>query len=309
MAENEPEVIDTMKPETAIRILFPRQFSLLLLAAAFAIPAVAQQGQPAGEPQSTPPAVAQQQPASPAPQLNAPGREGFWGRVNPFARKKWVNKRIDPIKDRLSELDEVNAKNTRDIQDVDGRAQAGIHKAQSAADAANETATAANSQAEKASGTAQQAAGHVDQLNGTIDGLDQYKPVTEVDVVFRGSLPVLTAAARKQLDDLATGLNARQGYILEIEGHSPLAGPTGVQSSSRLTDAVKRYLVLEHQVPVYRMHAVALGNAQIATTGDETNKPAKVIRSVHIRLMENSLAAQGAAPPHGEASLKGAERP
>ena len=308
VAENEPEVIDSMKPETAIRILFPRRLVLFLLAAAFAIPAVAQTGHPAGEPQDAPPAVAQQQPASPAQQLNTPGREGFWGRVNPFARKKWVNKRIDPLKDRLNELDEVNAKNTRDIQDVDGRAQAGIRKAQSAADAANQTAIAANSEAEKASGTAQQAAGHVDQLNGTVNGLDQYKPVTEVDVVFRGPQPVLSAAARKQLDDLAVGLNARQGYILEIEGHSPLAGPAGVQSSSRLDDAVKRYLVLEHQVPVYRMHAVALGNAQAADAGTESTKPVKV-KSVHIRLMENSLAAQGSAPPHGEASLKGAERP
>ena len=298
-----------MKPETAIRILFPRQLGLFLLAAAFAIPAVSQQGQPAGEPQNSPPTVAQQQPASPAPQLNTPAREGFWGRMNPFARKKWVDRRVDPLKDRLNELDEVNAKNSRDIQDVDGRSQAGIRRAQTAADAANQTATAANSQAEKASGTAQQASGHVDQLNGTVDGLDQYKPVTEVDVVFRGPQPVLSAAARKQLDDLAAGLNGRQGYIVEIEGHSPVAGPTGVQSSGRLADAVKRYLVLEHQVPVYRMHAVALGNAQVATAGDEGSKPAKVIRSVHIRLMENSLAAQGASPPHGDDSLKGAERP
>ncbi len=70
----------------------------------------------------------------------APQKEGFWGRVYPFARKKWVKRQIDPINDRLSELDEVNAKNAQDIKDVDARAQAGIQKAQSAADAANQLA-------------------------------------------------------------------------------------------------------------------------------------------------------------------------
>ena len=91
----------------------------------------------------------------PRPQPLSTPKEGFWGRVYPFARKKWVKRQIDPINDRLSELDEVNAKNAQDIKDVDARAQAGIRKAQSAADAANQVAMAANTQAQNASSTAQ----------------------------------------------------------------------------------------------------------------------------------------------------------
>jgi outer membrane protein OmpA-like peptidoglycan-associated protein len=228
--------------------------------------------------------------------------------MNPFARKKWVNKRVDPLKDRLTELDEVNAKNTKDIQDVDTRSQAGIHQAQSTADAANQTATTAGDQAQKAGTTAQGAATHVNQLGETVNGLDQYKPISEADVAFKGGMPVLSADARKQLDDMAAGLAGRQGYIVEIEGHAPGAGSIGIQHSERLTEAVKRYLVEEHQIPVYRLHAVALGNAQNAAAGEENAKPVKT-SSVHIRLMENSLAAQGDASPHNAASLNGAERP
>jgi outer membrane protein OmpA-like peptidoglycan-associated protein len=226
--------------------------------------------------------------------------------VNPFARKKWVNKRIDPLKDRLSELDDVNAKNARDIQDVDSRAQAGIRKAQTTADGANQTASAASDQAQKAGLTAQGAAGHVDRLHATVDGLDQYRQANAVEVVFRGGQPVVSAAARKQLDELAANLTGHQGYVLEIEGHSPLAGGAGIQSSQRLADAVKRYLVTEHQIPVYRLHSVALGNAKAAD--QEEAKPVRT-SSVQIRLMENSLAAQGAASPHDAASLSSAERP
>jgi outer membrane protein OmpA-like peptidoglycan-associated protein len=161
-----------------------------------------------------------------------------------------------------------------------------------------------------AGNTARGADIHVNQLNSTVNGLDQYHQVTEVEVLFRSGAPTLSVAARKQLDDLAASVTGRQGYILEVEAHSPAAGSVGIQNSERFADAVKRYLVTEHQIPVYRLHAVALGNAQVAVAGDEGTKSARIrTSSVHVRLMENSLAAQEAAPPLGVASSTGAERP
>jgi outer membrane protein OmpA-like peptidoglycan-associated protein len=234
--------------------------------------------------------------------------------MNPFARKKWVQKRLDPINDRLSELDQVNAKNAQDIKDVDARAQAGIHQAQSSADQANQAAQAAGTEAQNASNAAQQASGHVDTINGTVNGLDQYKQVTDLEVAFRPGTSVLTSDSRQKLDELAASLTGRQGYILEMEAHAPAAGSMGVQSSERLNESVKRYLVEEHQVPIYRLHAVALGNAveqqQQASTDDSNAKPMRIrSNSVHIRLMENSLAAQAAASPQSATASTGAERP
>src|SRR5271167_1705745 len=81
---------------------FPSKLAVLLLASSIGIPAIGQQ--PAATAQSTPPSTT----ASPANPADA--KEGFWGRVNPFARKVWVKKRIDPINDRLTELDALNAK-------------------------------------------------------------------------------------------------------------------------------------------------------------------------------------------------------
>jgi hypothetical protein len=240
--------------------------------------------------------------------LSAP-KEGFWGRVYPFARKKWVKRQTDPINDRLTELDEVNAKNARDIQDVDARAQAGIRKAQSAADAANQTAMAANSQAQNASSTAQTASGHVDQINTTVSGLDQYHQVTDLEVRFRGGSPALTTEARTKLDELAASLTGREGYILEMQAQSPVRGSAGIQNSERLSEAVKRYLVTEHQIPVYRMHSVALGNeASTAGPGEEEQERVRY-SSVHLRLMENSLAARAGASPQSAPAAAGTEQP
>jgi len=286
-----------MNAESKIRNLFPSQFAVLVLASAVALPAFAQQ------PAQSPSPAAPQTTAAATPSPNTE-HEGFWGRVNPFARKKWVGVRLAPLKGQLNELDEVNAKNARDIQDVDGRAQAGIHQAQSTADAAGQTASAAGSAAQKANSTAQRAIGQVSRLDLTINGIDQYHQVSEMDVAFRGVQPVLSPTARQQLVTLAAGLQAKQGYIVEIEGHSPPSGAAGIQNSQRMAEAVKRCLVIDNNIPVYRLHSVALGNAQNAAVGE----PAKS-GSVHVRLMENSLAAQAAPSPHDDASLNGAERP
>jgi outer membrane protein OmpA-like peptidoglycan-associated protein len=316
-----------MKNQIRARILFHGQVAVLALASAIAIPAMAQtqpdnaQNAPAAAqqtPTSTPPATATQ----PIPQ----DKEGFWGRVNPMARKKWVKKRLDPINDRLTELDQVNAKNASDIKDVDSRAQAGIKKAQDSADAANQVATQADDQAKKAGQTAMVASGHVDSLNTTVNGLDSYKPISDVEVPFHSGSPMLSKDAKAKLDDMAKSLEGHQGYIIEIEARSPGAGATGIASSQREAAAVQRYLVTEHEIPVYRMHAVALGNAEITeqpTTDVASNnapadqtapKPAaahhreRVPSTVHIKLMENSLAAQGTTSPHGMASSTGAEQ-
>ena len=281
---------------------------MAVLATAIGLPVYAQQAQTGNDSQTTPPSVAQPSPEA-QPSMNPP-KEGFWGRVNPFARKKWVQKRIDPINDRLSELDEVNAKNAQAIKDVDERAQAGIKQAQSSADQANQLATTAGTQAQAASGTAQQASGHVDQLNTTVNGIDQYKQVTDLEVSFRRGTTVLSSDSKQKLDQLAAGLTGREGYILEMEANSPAAGSAGLQSSERLNDAVKRYLVEEHQIPVYRLHAVALGNVQASTSDDQNSKPERVrTSSVHILLMENSLAAQASATPQSAGGTAKVEQP
>jgi outer membrane protein OmpA-like peptidoglycan-associated protein len=299
-----------MTVRSTIRKSFPGQVAVFALASALSIPAMAQQpAAQSGQPDQS------QTPSStrPSPSVSnqsQPPQEGFWGKVNPFARKKWVNKRLDPIKGQLNELDEVNAKNASDIKDVDSRAQAGINKAQSTADQANQVATAAGTQAQQANTIAGQASGKVDQLNGTVNGLDKYNQKNTVSIAFHRGSTVLSADDKKQLDDLATNLAGHQGYLLEVEAHAPGAGSVGIQNSNRLADAVKRYLVTEHEIPVYRMHSVALGNAPVspASTGD--TKPTPVRTSyVELRLMENSLAAQDGSTPRLSSSQTGASQP
>lgn len=219
--------------------------------------------------------------------LPTKSNEGFWGHMNPFARKKWVNRQLNPVKDRLNELDQLTAKNANDIKDVDARAQAGIHQAQSTADQANQTAQSANTTATQAQSLAQNASDQTGKLGTTVAGLDQYQKVSDTEIRFRTGQTALNAKAKDALDQIATQLQGQKGYILEVEGYSRTRGQAGIQSSQHMADAVVRYLVTEHQVPVYRIHQVAMGNAKIENA-DGTSTTGTVVR---VSMMQNSLAA------------------
>jgi len=216
--------------------------------------------------------------------LEDQSKEGFWGHVNPFARKKWVKRQVDPIKDRTNELDQLQAKNANDIRDVDTRSQAGINRAMNSANTADQHAMDARSRADAAQGVATDASNRTNSLNGTVSNLDQYQTVSSSTVPFVAGRTVLGPKAKADLDDVATKLSGEKGYIIEVEGYSR----GGVQTSQAMADAVVRYLVTEHQVPLFRIYRTGMGKSTAqAADGD------KITNGVRVTLMHNSLATMG----------------
>ncbi len=215
--------------------------------------------------------------------LEMQSKEGFWGHVNPLARKKWVKRQIDPIKDRTNELDQLQAKNANDIRDVDSRAQAGINHAMTAAQLADQHALDAANRANSAQTLAGTASTRTDALNGTVSNLDQYQAVTSTSVPFAAGHTALGKAGKSDLDDVAAKLAGEKGYIIEVQGYSR----AGVQTSQAMADAVVRYLVTEHQVPVYRIYRTGLGKNTAKTEDGEK----ALVNGVRVTLLHNSLAS------------------
>ena len=223
--------------------------------------------------------------------LEQQSKEGFWGHVNPLARKKWVKRQMDPIRDRTNELDQLQAKNRSDITDVDARATAGISKANASATLADQHALDAANRANSANGVATDASNRTTTLNGTVQNLDQYQQVSAVTVAFAPGHLTLGKTAKSDLDDVATKLGAEKGYIIEVQGYSR----SGVKASQDMADSVVRYLVTEHQVPIYRIYKSGLGKQTTTTTATATDPDAKPIRNgVRVTLLHNSLASMGA---------------
>jgi outer membrane protein OmpA-like peptidoglycan-associated protein len=214
--------------------------------------------------------------------LEEQSKEGFWGHMNPFARKKWVNRQTDPIKDRVNELDQLQAKNANDIKDVDARSQAGIKNAMNAANTADQHAQDAANRANAANQVASNASTRTDALGNTVTNLDQYQTVSSTSVKFAAGRTTLGPTAKSDLDALATTLSGEKGYIIEVQGYSK----AGVQSSQAMADSVVRYLVTEHQVPVYRIYKTGLGKNTAKTADGEQ----AIVNGVRITLLHNSLA-------------------
>jgi outer membrane protein OmpA-like peptidoglycan-associated protein len=217
--------------------------------------------------------------------LQDQSKEGFWGHMNPFARKKWVSRQTQPIKDQVNELDQLQAKNANDIKDVDARSQAGVKNAMNAASTADQHAQDAANRANAANQVASNASNRTDALGNTVGNLDQYQTVSSTSVKFAAGRTTLGPTGKSDLDALATTLSGEKGYIIEVQGYSK----GGVQTSQAMADSVVRYLVTEHQVPVYRIYKSGLGK--------DTAKPADgqeaIVNGVRVTLLHNSLATMG----------------
>ena len=264
--------------------------SVLFLSGALCVPTSAQNS--SSQDQSTTPAASSAKTSADDSSTYATGKpleqqskEGFWGHLNPLARKKWVKRQVDPIRDRTNELDQLQSKNRTDIHDVDGRAQAGIGKAMTAAGTADQHAADAASRASAANTLAGNASSKTDTLRGTVSNLDQYQTVSSTAVPFVAGHTTLGKTAKATLDDVASKLASEKGYIVEVEGFSR----AGVPASQAMADSVVRYLVTEHQVPVFRIYKSGLGKQTATVT--EGDKP--LTNGVRVTLLHNSLATMG----------------
>lgn len=265
--------------------------SVVVLGTAMGMSALAQsatQATPSGQDAASAPAAGSQMSVddkstyATGKPLESQSKEGFWGHMNPLARKKWVHRQVDPIKDRTNELDQLQSKNANDIRDVDSRATAGINKAQSAADLADQHAADASNRANAAQQTATTASSRTTSLNNTVSNLDQYQEIASTSVPFVSGRTTLGPKAKAELDDVAAKLANEKGYIVEVQGYSR----GGVQTSQAMADAVVRYLVTEHQVPVYRIYRTGLGK----NTAKPVDGEKAVTNGVRVTLLHNSLA-------------------
>jgi outer membrane protein OmpA-like peptidoglycan-associated protein len=254
----------------------------LPLAAVLSLPVVAQTTS------SNQPAATSTDNATGKAPLAPPSREGFWGRINPFARKNYVKRQTEPIRDRVNELDELTSANTKSIKDTDDRAQAGIKLASDKANEADQHAIDAGNKATAAQASAQQVTSRVQTVETVVSNIDQYKASNQTEIRFRPGQTALSKNAKDAIDQMATAVKGQRGYIFEVQGFSSGKGQTAIASSQKMAESVVRYLVLTHEIPVYRIYLVGMGNAPTAT--DDTTKTKHVSGGrVQISLLKNDL--------------------
>src|ERR1700693_2347793 len=260
-----------------------RVFVALLLTAVLALPALAQTTP------TTDQNAASATGASGKPALQPDTHEGFWGKITPVARKKYVQRQTAPIRDRVNELDDLTSSNTKAIKDTDSRAQSGIQLASTKANEADQHAIDAGNKAQLAQQTATQANTRLTTVEQVVGNIDQYKAATQTEIRFRPGQSVLSQNAKTALDDMATPLKDQRGYIIEVQGFSSGHGQAAIATSQKMADAVVRYLVLSHDIPVYRIYVVGMGNAPVPSANEQGKNKRTSGGRVEISLLKNDL--------------------
>jgi outer membrane protein OmpA-like peptidoglycan-associated protein len=280
-----------------------RYLLALPLAATLMVPAMAQQSSSTDnqQPAATTTQSAPAQTAQPAQDQNAASdqntsarqplqpqlKQGFWGHLNPFARKKYLERQISPIRNRVNELDELTASNSKALKDLDARTTEGLKEANAKADTADQHAVAAGNSAQQANQTATQAGARLQTVSTVVGNIDQYKPTTQTEIRFKPGQTVLSAKAKEALDDMAQNLKDQKGYIIEVQGFAPGSSATAVTHSKAMADSVVRYLVLNHEIPVYRIFTVGMGNSPVQNADGKATRLR--YSKVDVTLMKNDI--------------------
>ncbi|MGO9646716.1 Outer membrane protein, OmpA/MotB family [Candidatus Sulfotelmatobacter sp. SbA7] len=211
------------------------------------------------------------------------------------ASKNYVRQETTPLINKTNELDDMTAKNSHDIKDVDSRSQAGIQQVQAKADQVNQKAQAAGQQADQAQTLASNASNRVDTLQNAVANLDNYRVVNQASVQFGFDKDNLTKDAKDALDQLATNLPNTKGYVITVEGATDSTGDAeyNYALSQRRADAVIQYLASQHNVPAYKIYLIGLGKDK-PVESNQTREGRAKNRRVDVRLMTNT--SEDAAP-------------
>ncbi len=220
------------------------------------------------------------------------------------ASKNYVRQQTTPLINKTNELDDLTAKNSKEIKDVDQRAQAGIQQVQAKATEVDQKAQAAGQQAQQAQTMADTASQRVDVLQNRVANLDNYRVVTETSVHFGFDKDNLTKKAKEALDQLATDVPNTKGYIITVEGGTDSVGDQtyNYALSQRRADAVIQYLAATHGVPAYKIYLIGLGEDKPADS-NKTRAGRAMNRRVDVRLMTNTTgesAPSASAAPTGK---------
>jgi OmpA-OmpF porin, OOP family len=207
------------------------------------------------------------------------------------ATKKYVRNTTSPIQAKVDQVGQQTTQNTQQIDDtrnqvkqVDERAQSGISAAQERASTADQHAGTADQHAQEAMNRANQAAQTAEQnnqglnsLRQVVSNIDDYKLQNSATVPFKFNQYVLTSQARQDLDQLVTQVQADKRYFIAVEGYTDDVGPKQYNEtlSRRRADAVVAYLVAQHDIPIYRIHMIGLGDDKPAAEGHNRAARAK----------------------------------
>jgi outer membrane protein OmpA-like peptidoglycan-associated protein len=146
---------------------------------------------------------------------------------------------------------------------------------------------AARGGARAAQETADAAVAGVNATNQRISALDDFVVQSTATVNFRVGSAVLSPEAKAQLDEVAAASESLKGYTIEVTGFASSEGGTEMNKrlSERRKDAVVRYLVENHNIPLRRI-GTGYGFGELQAVADNSTREGREQnRRVEVKLL------------------------
>jgi outer membrane protein OmpA-like peptidoglycan-associated protein len=153
--------------------------------------------------------------------------------------------------------------------------------------------------------SADQANRGLSSLRNVIANIDDYKLQTSATVPFKFNQYILTTEAQEDLDKLAEGVKASRRFFIAVEGFTDDIGNKRYNEllSRRRADSVAEYLVAKHDIPIYRIHMIGLGEEKPVDEGHNREARAKNRRvEVKVFSADQVTASLGESATGGSAS-------
>jgi outer membrane protein OmpA-like peptidoglycan-associated protein len=226
------------------------------------------------------------------------------------ATKKHVAKVMAPVEARVGESEKKLADKTAAIGELesglsraDERAMDADKKAVAAGQAAGQAHEAANQAGQRADNArqlAEKGLARADELEQDFDqkiqNLDSYKLVSEESVQFGFGRSALTDDAKEKLDEAVKNLGGMRAYVVEVHGFTDRIGNPqyNLELSRKRANEVVRYLTVQHEIPLRRVHVIGVGSAKPVEEG-RTRAANAANRRVEIRVFapEYAVATMG----------------
>lgn len=197
------------------------------------------------------------------------------------ATKGFVRQRTDPLENKVGQLSEEDRKHAERMDQT----QKELEDAERDLSATKERVTTVEGQTNEALSRTDRNTRGLEELRQRVANLDDYKLTGETSVQFGFDQDALTPEARAELDRLATSTPEGKRFFIAVEGFTDPIGSEAynLDLSRRRADSVVRYMVMQHNIPVYRIHVIGLGEQKLLDEGSTREARAKN-RRVEVRI-------------------------
>jgi outer membrane protein OmpA-like peptidoglycan-associated protein len=185
------------------------------------------------------------------------------------ATKGYVRNTVEPVSAKVNQVDQKVDKETQDrtaeVQQTNQRVDENSRNI----DATTEVAKTADSQSKTAIAKADQNASGLSDLRNVVANIDDYNPGDKATVLFGFNKYTLTAQAKADLDQIASKVSNLKRYFITVEGFTDQTGSSAYNDrlSRERANQVVSYLVGTHNIPVYRIHVIGLGEQNLVDNG------------------------------------------